>query len=681
MNKKIKAVLPFALICAISFFIEIFLSNFVFLAYVAGNNEVNNYTPKTFTQADISQSDNSFAVDGLDFPIHSVSFSIKTTDDSARESLVTANFYIADENNTNAAGLARSERIAVGSEPRKVTAYVNSFGIANYIDITFGDIKNALTVSDVVINPAYEFSFDMLRFILICLMISAIYILKKGSVRTAIKQKADFGQAAIISVAVCCTASVLMWLFCLSGETGNYVAYPLDYKTESYSPYIQQFDAFVKGQLHLDIQPSAELLALENPYSVSERHGVSYLFDRAFFEGRYYSYFGIAPLLTVYLPFYLISGGHGLPTDSTVMAAFSVLTAIFLPLAVIEWSKLRKKSAPWLSAVCAAGAYFASMVLLIQRGKAPFYYIAGIAGMAFVSAFLFFMLKTVSSNSRAKKAMFLILAGSGFALAFLSRINSVLSVTFVIAAGIIMYAIECFKSKNIKEFIGNTAALGLPVVAAIVFSLCYNYARFGDPFQFGTDYQLTVANTSEYKFFLGGVIPAIFHYFIQPFVADDLFPYIQLDFMRFSGYGRALYIDSNFGIFAVPFMLSLLLSPVILKSKKVAKKGKILLSVSLASLFITAFTDLCLGGVIFRYTADILLLSALLSAIILLEICHIAEEKYGNEITSVVKKGIVALTAVTVIISFAVSASINNNLVLWDPDVHLAVRDFFVFWS
>lgn len=673
--------MPFITIFVVSFFVEILLSNFVFLAYVAGKGEVSNYVPENIVQADISKSDNSFAVDGLSFPIHSLSFSIKTTNETARESLATVSFFVADENNTDAAGLAGRERIAVGAEPRRVTAYISSYGDANYIDVAFDDIKNGLTVSDIVINPTYKFSFNLLRFAAVCLLLMMLRVLKKNNVSEMIRQKMSFGQAAIISVAVCCTASLMMWLFCLSGETGNYVAYPLDYAVESYSPYIQQFDAFIKGQLHLDVQPSAELLALKNPYSVSERSGVSYLFDRAFFEGKYYSYFGVAPLLTVYLPFYLISGGRGLPTDSTVMAAFSVLTAIFLPLAVIEWSKLRRKNAPWFSAVCAIGAYFASMVLFIQRGKTPFYYVASIAGMAFISAFLCFALKAIRSEKKSEKTVFLVLAGAGFALAFLSRINSVLSVSFVIAAGIILCAAECFKKKNAKKFFCETAALGAPVVAAVAFSLCYNYARFGNPLQFGADYQLTVAITSQYEFFAGGIIPTIFHYFIQPFVADDFFPYIQLDFMRFANYGRALYIDSSFGLFAVPFMLSLLLSPVILKNKNVSKHGKILLSISIVSLFVTAFADFCLGGVIFRYTADILLFAAFLSAIILLEICPLMGEKYGVGFATALKKCSVALAAVTVIISAAVSAGVNINLVSWDPDVHLAVRDFFVFWS
>ena len=275
----------------------------------------------------------------------------------------------------------------------------------------------------------------------------------------------------------------------------------------------------------------------------------------------------------------------------------------------------------------------------------------------------------------------MVLAGIGFSLAFLSRINCVLPLSLAIAAFVIIYGVKCFKDKKISPFSGEMAALALPVAAAIVFSLWYNNARFGSPLQFGTDYQLTVADASEYELFTGGIMPALYHYFLQPFVTGEFFPYIQINLMRFAGYGRSMYIDSSFGIFALPFTLSLFLSPVIFKSKKISKSGKILLAVSLASLVITAFADFCLGGVIFRYTSDILLFAAFLSAVLLLEFSSLMREKYGDGFAHTAGKCITALVAVTAVISAAVSVSLNANLAVYDPDVYIAMKDFFVFWS
>lgn len=678
MKTKIKSALPAAVICVAAVLIELLLSNFVWFSFVAGKSEVSNFSPQ-LTEVYINGADNSFALDEIDFPVHSVNYTVKTADPEAESSLMIAAYYIADENSTSSAALAQRERIAVGPQERRVTAYISSYGKASYIDITFEEPETELVITDIVLNPQYKAGFNILRFALIFTAIIFVYVLKKNKTTKKIIADLTYTQAGIVSVAVSVGAAAIVWIMCASGENGNCIAYPLEYGAESYSPYIQQFDAFMKGQLHLDVQPSAELLALENPYSPDERYGISFLYDRAFYGGKYYSYFGIAPILTVYFPFYLITGF--LPTDSTVTGFFSAVTAIFLPLAVVEWARMRKKAQPWLAAVCAMGAYFASMALLIQRGRAPFYYIAGIAGMAFVSAFLFFILTAIQHKKTVARIIFMAVAGICYALGFMSRINSVLPVTFAIVAFIVIYLIKSIKNKNIPRFFGEMAALGLPVAAAFAFTMWYNNARFGSPMQFGTAYQLTVANTAYYEFYAGGIFPTIFHYFLQPFKAGDMFPFVQLEYFRLAGYGRSLYIDSNFGVFAVPFMLSLLLSTCIFKSKSVSRNGKIMLGVSLISFAVTAFADMCMGGVIFRYTADILLFAAFVSAAILFEIIGIAGEKYGAEFAHKVKKVICLLTAATVVISASVTLSINGNLVEYSPDLHLAFRDFFVFWS
>jgi hypothetical protein len=238
-----------------------------------------------------------------------------------------------------------------------------------------------------------------------------------------------------------------------------------------------------------------------------------------------------------------------------VAGIFSVITAIFLPLAVVEWSRLRKNSNPWLALACGIGAYFASAALIIQRGRAPFYYIASIAGTAFVSAFLFLIINAIQFKKTAPRAVFLALSGVAYGLAFMSRLNSVLPVTFGIIAFIVIYFIKGIKEKSLSRFLGDMTALGLPVGLVLVFTLWYNNARFGSPLQFGTAYQLTVADTSYYELYGGGIFHTLFHYFVQPLRISDMFPFVQFEYFRLAGYGRSLYIDSNFGMLALPFML------------------------------------------------------------------------------------------------------------------------------
>ena len=63
-------------------------------------------------------------------------------------------------------------------------------------------------------------------------------------------------------------------------------------------------DSILERHLYLDEEVSEDLLALDNPYDffARDKGGIDYLWDHAFYNGRYYMYFGIVPVFTVFLP-------------------------------------------------------------------------------------------------------------------------------------------------------------------------------------------------------------------------------------------------------------------------------------------------------------------------------------------------------------------------------------------
>lgn len=660
------------------FLLEALLSNFVWFAYVSGKTDAVDILPAEGEVFTVDKEAPFIDLECGRFPLNSASFTITATEELYLDTLATVNFYVFDENNISGASLIRSEKICVSNTPQNYKFYCSSRGDMSGISIEIADLSTECIVSDIVINPKYEFLFNSVRFAAMVFAAALIYLVKSKKGRQ-LRNEMTFTQAQILSCALCCSMAIMFWLFSASGEVGTFVEYPLDGEIKYYSPYIQQLDAFLKGQIHLDIQPSAELIALENPYTPDNREGVEFVYDRAFFDGKYYSYFGIAPILVFYYPYYLFTGDF--PVDSAVMGFFSLITAIFLPLAVVEWNRFRKAGMrPWVSCVCAVGAYFASCSLLIQRGRAPFYYVAASAAMAFVSAYLFWLIKALGSK-KFLRVLFMLFAGISFALGFLSRLNTVFPVAIVTAVFIVIYFADAIKEKKLTAFIGDMLPLGLPVAASLAFSLYYNHIRFGDILQFGTDYQLTLANASLYDGGANGIIPSIFHYFLQPFNISQEFPYITLSYLALKDYGKQVYIDSNIGIFAMPFMLFLILSPVLFKSKKISGRGKTMLSASLFAMLLTAYMNFSYGGVIFRYTADITVLAAFTSAAVISEICLIIQRDYHDYVSCFAKKCVCGVSGATAVISFLAAVMLNGNLVSFYPAVHTALRDFFVFWN
>ena len=175
-----------------------------------------------------------------------------------------------------------------------------------------------------------------------------------------------------------CALVISLFVFraALCDDTYNYIAFEKDpYVWQS--PHVKQFDAFLKGQLHLDVEANEKLLALENPYDPAARAEaeVQYLWDHAFYGGKYYSYFGAAPLIAVHAPIYFLTGG--VPSDAYATMVLAVLAVMFIALAwreavlrfALRWRRCFTPCALFEKALSlrAAGAFFCALALLAWR--------------------------------------------------------------------------------------------------------------------------------------------------------------------------------------------------------------------------------------------------------------------------------------------------------------------------
>lgn len=670
--KKLKP-LTLALILVLSFAVEALMSNYVYFAYVSGT-EVTDYRSESMPESvDIAAENDYFTVENLGFEVSSVTFAARSYGD---ETAVNVDIFAKTDPEQDSFSLVSSQETVATESGKKSTLYFGMTGECDSLYIAFSGFDVPFSVSDLTVNEKYSFNFNLFRFIVVFALIAGVYFCRKTGAFKALKSMSA-KDAAFFAVSLTLIASLAVSLLNFS-DSGAMTEYPLENDVRYYNPYVQQFDALRKGQLHLDVEPSQELLELENPYDYESREGVDYMWDRAFYDGKYYSYFGLTPIITVFYPVYLLTGA--LPSLTLVTSIFSAMTAVFFALAVMEWAKLRKaRSSPAFEAFCAVSAFLASQTLLMQRGNSQFYYVAGITAMAFVSAFMFWMLKAIGSPNLSKRAAFYALAGVSFGFAFHARVNTALPFAIISAVFVVMLLIKRVKEKKLGVFAAEAVSLGLPVLIAVALSLYYNYLRFGSFFEFGTTYQLTVADTSLYELNAAGIAPSIFHYFLQQFNFSTEFPYIAFERVYLGNYNGYVYVDSGLGIFAFAFTLLLLLSPAVFKSKGIDVKRKILLASAIASLFVTAFADFCLGGVIFRYTADISLLAAFLSAVIALEAAEHSWDKHGEGAAKMLKYGVAVLGAVTLCTAAASTLIRHTNMLGYSPSLYAALKEFFVF--
>ncbi len=482
-----------------------------------------------------------------------------------------------------------------------------------------------------------------------------------------------------ISLAVALILSIAtVVIFFDSFGWGAMTRYPLEEHISNYNPYVQQFDAFMKGQFNIDYEPSEKFLALENPYDPAERSGTEYLYDRAYFEGKYYSYFGTAPIFTVMLPCYLLTGS--LPSDAVIQLIYMLVFVLFMTALVFDiGQKVAKHTHPAVLAFISYVATVSSLQLMFARGRTPFYYIAATSAMAFLAMFAFFFFRGIFSKKIYSRAILFGAAGLAFALCFHSRVNTAFAAAFFIVPavlfGIVLKKRESPSADEVQKTslgvkIGHISielcSLAFFVIIGFIIAFAYNYARFGSILDFGSKYQLTVADVSKYKLDIREIGHSVFNYFLSPLKNDD--GTLNLGYSKISGLSRYLYVDGHFGILEIPFTWSAFATPFLFFDRSKSRLLRYSTVFAFIGCFAIAWIDFCLGGVIYRYLCDFSAIFAVLAAIGFILIFDKLWEIKLPWIRYILIGAVIIFLIASLFKTFQIMAITNGNLLTMDTD-------------
>ena len=254
-------------------------------------------------------------------------------------------------------------------------------------------------------------------------------------------------------------------------------------------------EAILNGHISIDngdVDPL--LLQMDNPYDPQARVdlGVDYRWDTAYYHGHYYMYFGVVPVFLLFLPFRLITG-----MSLTTYHATQVFVALFICGVFANFYMMSKRFFKKMTLgmyLMLASAF--SIMSVWYSVDAPALYCTAITGALCMEIWsLFFFMRAVWVEEDEKKSIRLAFFGSLFgALAFGCRPPVALANLFVIP----MLVVYLKKHKFTKKLFGELVVAALPYVVIGIFLMCYNYARFESPFEFGQAYQLTAADQSNY---------------------------------------------------------------------------------------------------------------------------------------------------------------------------------------
>ena len=384
----------------------------------------------------------------------------------------------------------------------------------------------------------------------------------------------------------------------------NFVSY--DEKVYK-DPYKLLTESIMEGKISLDFPTKykEQLTELENYKDYSEKvfSNIPYLFDVAFYEGNYYCYYGIVPVLTVMLPIAMLTG---ICCYSNI--ACIIYAAITIILLHVIYQKLLKKFNIKLSFII---EFIGFLVLVLTTGiylcmfQPNFYQAADLSAMAWGLLALLLILNLENNNKTRFKLCFI---GISYGLVVCSR---PIYVFYIIPIVICVWE---YIFKNKKVDIKNGLAFAIPIIIIALLQMWYNYTRFDNPLEFGQFYQLTINDPSEQQVETGMSIEGVLSYLFNPPIFNREYPFVGFNDSGVNN-GNIIYSETIYGLVWYPYLLILLFFKNRAKNKEYRKK---LMAITISMIvigIIMLVLNTCWAGMNQRYLVDILPILSILALI------------------------------------------------------------------
>ena len=526
------------------------------------------------------------------------------------------------------------------------------------IDLT---TSSDLVIKNIIINkPCFNISFWRILS-LYCI----IFVIQKVINKEAYKVKFDYESKRqdILFILTMLIAFLIILEYTLVQFGSDKFFFKYDEVSQD-DALLLQTESFLNKKIELMIKPSKEILEMDDPYDSHKRdeEGVGYAYDMAYYNGKYYSYFGVAPIITLILPFRLITGGYTHCYIYNLVYTFGVMFFLYL-----FYKKLVKKYIGKTSLFNFYLGYYAiffgANILTLLRGLK--YDIVVTSGLMFL---LISLNLAISIGEKSKfRTLKLILLGLSTGLIVLSKPN--LIVYYLL---ILYFVINSIKDS--KEKLKDLLKIAIPLGILAIIQMIYNYLRFGSIFEFGARYQLTGFNMNYcMSFTLGKMFTGIFEYIFKlPEIRVLNFPFVFINNEReLFRANELLYENRLYGLIAIPILWVLIFKKQILKSDKgLNKVANIILITSLLSII----ANTTFGGVCEVYAVDFKLVLSIISVVILLKL--VENEKAQNN------KLYFILCIITILLMIPISFTTENNfLTNYGIDFTVYLKNIFEFWN
>lgn len=482
--------------------------------------------------------------------------------------------------------------------------------------------RDYFKINDIKINVKVPFFISLKRFALVCsfaFFICCTVSSKKSELRR-IKFYSKFSKVVII-LAIIAFSFVFYKLITLNKYQASRTKMTL-----SESQYKNLAEALYEGHFDLNLKASDKLLAIDNPYDTGYRYEnldkhSDYYWDYAYYNGKYYSYFGVVPCLLLYLPYYAISSSHLSNSVALTISAIFFVICTFRFIYVLCKKYFKETSMTTFMFLAIFFIFACGVVSYVTN--AAFYGIPILLGLAFSLLGLSFYISASLDDSlgRGKRLFF-----GSLCLALVAGCRPQLLMGYLLAIPLFWKPI--FKDRTLfsKKSIKQTVCLILPFIVVASLLMYYNYARFWSPFDFGANYNLTTNDMTKRGLKFDRIFSGLYAYLFEPARVSTKFPFIETYSVNTSYIGKTISEKMYGGFFFCNIICLLGLFSFKLKDKIKNKELFTISILSIISAIIIVLADTQLAGILSRYFLDFGWLIAISTIIVILSLL----EKYKD---------------------------------------------------
>ena len=620
-SKKVRALRWWiALIVVVATLLEGLVCNHFYFRYAWGD-----YQPVTVDLPYLEQlkehayvfspQQKSLVLSGLDLDMMTLGFKLK-----GEHSIISGAVNVTDESSI----IRPLPTVTFKVAPADISVYDNDFtrtpaapvkllvrgqGKIHSVIITLNNVQGAVVLTDLTLNVKPTYSFSLLRWlglVLVGLAFLGLVRQRWYQLRLGDLSRKGFRLVQGASLALCLALSLGYGYLMLPSHMGPHLTY--DYLEKGYNflgnpeysllldfpqtqhdvdyhdPYVQNLDAWLKGQLNIDVAIDTDFLNAQHDEHLFDfgwrmQQGIEGYLDHSFYNGKFYVYYGYGPTLVFYLPLYLITGCA--PSPTLAVTFFSVVAILGLYLGTFALARFygilpRANVLVW--GLGQAAAVLGTHLLLVQS-MLTFYSYAPLlaAGMLGLVTYLSYTIPRLESTFKKRLAL------GGISLLIVLIVHTrpfMLVPALAICCPIFWCMVKASWAKQTeqaraasdygrRDMLLDALCVGVPVTIGAIITMVLNYLRFDSIWDFGQRLCIAVENLQANTFQLHlELISATLQMFItRPWVESADFPFYSIlhDWPHHAGF----YLPGEFcvGLLASPVWWGLALIVVLFMTR------------------------------------------------------------------------------------------------------------------